>query len=100
MEATEVRKLAALEDQHWWYSERRAVLRRAVGAAVGSRSGDGGMTAIDIGAAGGGNTRVLRDMGLLAVPIEYGPAGAEVARSRGLLSVRGDATRLPVADES
>jgi SAM-dependent methyltransferase len=39
-------------------------------------------------------------MGLLAVPIEYGSAGAEVARNRGLLSVRGDATRLPVADES
>jgi SAM-dependent methyltransferase len=100
MEATEVRKLAALEDQHWWYSERRAVLRRAISSALVGRTGGGRLTAIDIGAAGGGNTRVLRDMGLFAIPIEYGSDGAEVARDRGLLSVRGDATRLPVADGS
>ncbi len=26
MEGTEVRKLAAVEDRHWWYKERRSLL--------------------------------------------------------------------------
>lgn len=89
MEATEVRKLAELEDAHWWYSERRHLLRRMV-----RRGGDTGV-ALDIGAAGGGNTRVLRALGLRAVAVEYGADGARVARDRGLDVVRADAGALP-----
>ena len=59
MEGTEVRKLAALEDAHWWYRERRHLL--AHGARAGCRPG----AALDVGAAGGGNTRVLRDARLV-----------------------------------
>ncbi len=90
MEATEVRKLAALEDRHWWYAERRALLRRELHGIVPG-------VALDVGAAGGGNTRVLRDAGWHAVALEYGVDGAEVARSRGLHVVRGDAQALPFA---
>lgn len=93
MEGTEVRKLAALEDTHWWYRERRHLLAKAL---VGMTPGD----ALDIGAAGGGNTRVLRDLGWRPVALEYGADGAAVAHERGLDVVRGDATRLPVADGS
>lgn len=93
MEGTEVRKLAALEDEHWWYRERRHILARTV---AGMTPG----TALDIGAAGGGNSRVLRDLGWNVIPLEYGPEGAEVAAERGLSVIRADATRLPVADES
>ena len=93
MEATEVRKLAELEDEHWWYRERRHLLAAQV---RGLRPG----VALDVGAAGGGNTRVLRDLGWRAVPLEYGVDGAEVAVGRGLPVVRGDATALPFADES
>ncbi len=93
MEGTEVRKLAQLEDQHWWYRERRHLLAKAIdGLSPG--------TALDIGAAGGGNTRVLRDHGWSAVALEYGVEGAEVARGRGLATVRADATRLPFGDHS
>ncbi|MDP9393045.1 MAG: class I SAM-dependent methyltransferase [Actinomycetota bacterium] len=93
MEATEVRKLAALEDTHWWYAERRRLLRRELrNLAPG--------VAVDVGAAGGGNTRVLRDAGWRAVALEYGPDGAEVARGRGLTAVRGDATALPFRSAS
>ena len=53
MEGTEVRKLAELEDAHWWYRERRHLLAKAISGLTPGR-------AIDIGAAGGGNTRVLR----------------------------------------
>ena len=93
MEGTEVRKLAALEDAHWWYRERRHLLSRAI---QGLRPG----TAMDIGAAGGGNTRVLRDAGWSVVALEYGVEGAQVAAERGLPVLRGDATALPVADGS
>ena len=93
MEGTEVRKLAALEDAHWWYRERRHLLSRMLdGVPAG--------TAMDIGAAGGGNTRVLRSKGFSVTALEYGADGAEVAAGRGLAVVRGDATALPVADDS
>ncbi|GAB3692698.1 class I SAM-dependent methyltransferase [Angustibacter aerolatus] len=93
MEATEVRKLAELEDAHWWYRERRHLLAREVRGLVPGR-------ALDVGAAGGGNTRVLRALGWDAAALEYGEEGAGVARSRGLATLRADATRLPVADAS
>jgi SAM-dependent methyltransferase len=93
VEGTEVRKLAALEDGHWWYRERRHLLSRMLdGVPVG--------TAMDIGAAGGGNTRVLRSRGFSVTALEYGADGAQVAAERGLAVVRGDATALPVADDS
>lgn len=91
MEATEVRKLAALEDKHWWYAERRHLLRTAVRDL---RPG----AALDIGAAGGGNTRVLRELGWHAVALEYGTDGAQIAAERGLSVIRADATALPVRD--
>lgn len=93
VEAIEVRKLAALEDTHWWYAERRHRLARDV-----RRLGHG--VALDVGAAGGGNTRVLRRLGWRACALEYGVDGAEVAAERGLPVVRGDATALPVRSES
>ena len=93
MEGTEVRKLAELEDDHWWYRERRHLLAKAISGLTPGR-------ALDIGAAGGGNTRVLRQHGWDAVALEYGADGAEVAHGRGLSTVRADATRLPFADAS
>jgi SAM-dependent methyltransferase len=90
MEGIEVRKLTELEDRHWWYRERRNLLARAVrGLTPG--------TALDIGAAGGGNTRVLQGLGWRAGAIEYGPEGAQVCHERGIPVLRGDATRLPLA---
>ncbi len=92
MEATEVRKLAALEDKHWWYKERRVLLDREL-----ARLGTPG-TALDIGAAGGGNTRVLKARGWRPLAVEYGEDGAEVAQERGLDVMRADARYLPVRD--
>jgi len=48
----------------------------------------------------GGNTAVLRDLGWHVVGVDYSPASAEAASQRGLMLVRGDARRLPLADES
>jgi len=93
VKGTEVRKLAALEDAHWWYRERRNLLRRMVDGIAPGR-------AMDIGAAGGGNTRVLQSAGWSVTALEYGADGAQVAAERGLQVVRGDATALPVEDDS
>ncbi len=93
MEATEVRKLAQLEDTHWWYSERRYLLAKALRARSAGR-------ALDVGAAGGGNTRVLRRAGWNAVALEYGADGAAVAAERGLRVIRADATALPLPAQS
>jgi SAM-dependent methyltransferase len=93
VDASEVRKLAALEDAHWWYAERRHLLASALkGVPVGR--------ALDVGAAGGGNTRVLKELGWDAAALEYGAAGAQVAAERGVRVLRGDATALPVRPES
>lgn len=90
MEATELRTLVTVEDRHWWYKERRALLARELRRLpVRGR-------ALDIGAAGGGNTRVLRAHGWQALALEYAPTAAEIARERGLAVIRGDARELPV----
>lgn len=94
VEATEIRKLAALEDTHWWYRERRALLARSL-RAVGQPG-----EALDVGAAAGGNTRVLRRFGWRPVALEYSQSGAEVAKARGLDVIRGDARLLPVRSRS
>ncbi len=93
MEGTEVRKLTELEDRHWWYRERRHLLDRAV---AGLRPGD----ALDVGAAGGGNTRVLLRRGWRAAALEFGADGAQVCHERGIAVLRGDATSLPLAPDS
>jgi SAM-dependent methyltransferase len=93
MEATEVRKLTALEDRHWWYRERRRLLARSV---AGLTPG----TAVDVGAAGGGNTRVLQRLGWRVAALEYGTEGARVCAERSIPVLRGDATRLPLASKS
>ncbi|MCW2681910.1 MAG: methyltransferase [Frankiales bacterium] len=94
MDAAEIAKLGRLEDRHWWYAERRRLLRRML------RHRPTGGWALDLGAAAGGNTRVLKAAGWQCVALEYSQVGAELARGRGLTSLRGDATQLPLTDGS
>lgn len=93
VEAGEMRKLVALEDRHWWYAERRHLIARLV------RPLSPGL-ALDLGAAGGGNTRVLRDLAWQAVALEYAADGVRAARERGVPTLRADAGSLPLADTS
>ena len=93
MKATEVRKLTALEDRHWWYRERRRLLARSVADLTPG-------TALDVGAAGGGNTRVLQGLGWQVSALEFGADGAEVCAERSIPVVRADATKLPIAPAS
>lgn len=93
MEGAEIRKLVTLEDEHWWYRERRNLLRRRVRDLAPGQ-------ALDIGAAGGGNTRVLESLGWEVLALEFSADGAAVAAERGLQVIRADAQCLPVADAS
>ncbi|MEV0144560.1 MULTISPECIES: class I SAM-dependent methyltransferase [unclassified Nonomuraea] len=97
MEATEIRRTVELEDRHWWYRERRAILARELRAL--RRSGRPGK-ALDIGAAGGGNTRVLVRHGWDALVADYSETAVELARERGLRAIQADARKLPLPDES
>lgn len=94
MDTVEIHKLTALEASHWWYKERRALLDRELRRL--NRPG----LALDIGAAGGGNTEVMRARGWQAVAVDYAMTAVEVARSRGLSAFRADARRLPVSSGS
>jgi SAM-dependent methyltransferase len=90
VDTAELMLLTSLEDRHWWYRERRAILRREL------RRLPGPGRALDVGAAGGGNTRVLNAHGWRAVAVEYSDSAAAVAHARGIRAVRGDARELPV----
>jgi SAM-dependent methyltransferase len=94
MESTELRRLIALEDTHWWYRERRDILRREL-----RRMGPPGR-AVDVGAAGGGNTRVLMEEGWEATATDLSDTGVALAGERGVKAVRADARELPFASGS
>jgi SAM-dependent methyltransferase len=93
LDEQEIRKSAALEERHWWYAGRRALVRERVN---GIRPG----RALDVGSGPGGNTQTLADLGWATTALEHSPAAAGLVRSRGLDVVRGDAAALPFADES
>lgn len=92
MDRDEIEKLGRLEDRHWWYAERRWLLRQA----LATRPANG--WALDLGAAAGGNTRVLRKAGWSCLAMDFTQVGAELAQGRGLMAVRGDGTALPLKD--
>jgi SAM-dependent methyltransferase len=94
MKPAELQLLTALEDRHWWYRERRAILARQLRQVPGTGR------ALDIGAAGGGNTRVLQARGWQAVALEYSDSVADVAMARGISAIRADARYLPLSSGS
>ena len=94
MKPAELQLLTSLEDRHWWYRERRAILGRQLRRVPGTGR------ALDIGAAGGGNTRVLQAHGWQAVALEYSDSVADVAMGRGISAIRADARYLPLSSAS
>ena len=91
MDEDEIVKSARLEKSHWWYAERRALVRRMMADVPPGR-------AVDVGCGSGGNTGVLRELGWQVAGLEYHPAAARLASTRGLPVVRGDARQLPFRD--
>jgi SAM-dependent methyltransferase len=93
MDEQEIAKSAALEQRHWWYAGRRALVRRLLRGVHPGR-------AVDIGSGSGGNTAVLRDLGWDVAALEWSPTASRLVAARGIPTVRGDARRLPFADAS
>jgi SAM-dependent methyltransferase len=93
MDDEELRRSAALEERHWWYSGRRALVRRRMRGVPAGR-------ALDVGPGPGGNAAVLRDLGWQVTGVELTEVGARLCAERGIDVVRGDATCLPVPDRS
>ena len=93
MDEAEIEKSAALEDRHWWYAERRALVKRLVEPLSPGR-------AVDVGCGSGGNADVLRSLGWDVVALDYSMASASLTARRGLNVVRGDAKQLPIRSDS
>ena len=88
----QIENMANLEDDHWWYRERRYLIAQAIEGLPPGR-------ALDIGAAAGGNTAVLQSAGWQATALEFSETGVDLARSRGLDVVQGDARSIPFPDD-
>ncbi|WP_344596509.1 class I SAM-dependent methyltransferase [Actinomadura vinacea] len=101
MDTIELQRIVEVEDDNWWYLERRAILARelcraaAAGAGAPGRAGIPGR-AVDIGAAGGGNTRVLKDHGWRAIAIDNSPTAVDLCLAQGINACHGDACFLPL----
>jgi SAM-dependent methyltransferase len=90
VDTSELLLLTSVEDRHWWYRERRAILGREL------RRLQGPGLALDVGAAGGGNTRVLTAHGWQAVAVEFSGSAVDIAHARGVSAMQADARELPV----
>lgn len=94
MDDAEITKLGELEKTHWWYMERRAILRRELPPLSESR------IALDIGAAVGANTEVLASRGWQAAGIDTNLVAAAAIYARGFPGMLASACSLPFADST
>jgi SAM-dependent methyltransferase len=94
MLAEEVERLAEAEDRHWWFRARRRLLAREL-----RRLGPPGR-ALDIGAAGGGNTQLLAERGWDALGTDFSATAVDLLRRRSLDALHADARDLPLESRS
>ncbi|WP_141580780.1 bifunctional 2-polyprenyl-6-hydroxyphenol methylase/3-demethylubiquinol 3-O-methyltransferase UbiG [Actinomadura sp. WMMA1423] len=92
MDTIELQRIARIENDNWWYRERREILS----AELLRFSVPG--TAVDIGAASGACCRVLADHGWSATAIDLSPDAVALARTRGVEAYEGDARYLPLPE--
>jgi SAM-dependent methyltransferase len=114
LEVYAYREQFELEDEHWWFEGRRAViwsLLRSVGVGDGVRGPAGGLgdgrrerdTGLRILDAGCGTGRNLLEFGTLGrvAGVDVSPEAIEFCRRRGIEGVRqGQVEQLPFADRS
>lgn len=90
MDTIELQRIARIENDNWWYRERREILS----AELLRFSVPG--TAVDIGAASGASCRVLAGHGWSATAIDLSPDAVALARAYGVEAYEGDARYLPL----
>lgn len=90
MEPREYERMFALEDHHWWFRSKRALVRTLL-EQYASGPGRG----LDLGCGTGGTLAALGPEGRW-VGLDYEPLALAFCRKRGLARlVRGSATALP-----
>jgi ubiquinone/menaquinone biosynthesis C-methylase UbiE len=96
MERDEYRRMADVEDRHWWYRSTRSLLRQL----LEPRLAPGG-TFLDVGAGTGATGAWLGEHGAV-VASDFEPVALELHRERhdALGFVAADVNRLPFADRS
>ncbi len=93
VDTIELQRVARIENDNWWYRERRAILSREL--LRYSVPGD----AVDIGAGAGGNSKELAAHGWQATAIDLNPVAVALARAHGVEAYEGDARYLPLPSE-
>ncbi|GAA4236908.1 hypothetical protein GCM10022254_47640 [Actinomadura meridiana] len=93
MDTIELRRIARIENDNWWYRERREI----ISAELLRFSMPG--AAVDIGAAAGAASRVLAEHGWDATAIDLSPEAVALARGHGVDAHEGDARYLPLPPE-
>lgn len=91
MDEEEIRRSAELEQRHWWYAGRRALVRHELAGLSPGR-------ALDVGCGSGGNSDVLRRLGWEVTGLDHSEEAVRAARRRRLAVLRGDARSLPFRD--
>ena len=93
MDESEYHRIAAAEDDHWWYRSTRGLVRELLAPWLRP-----GLRAIDVGAGPGGNGAWLAAHGTVTA-LDVEPVALAYVRHRRpeLQPVRGSATALPFA---
>jgi ubiquinone/menaquinone biosynthesis C-methylase UbiE len=96
MELDEYRRMADVEDVHWWYRSTRALLQQLLGTSVAS-----GGRFLDVGCGTGATGGWLAERGdLVAVDFERQALALFGERHSSIGRVAADAGRLPFAADS
>jgi ubiquinone/menaquinone biosynthesis C-methylase UbiE len=98
VEAEEYARIAAVEDDHWWYRTTRGIVADLLRRHVAGRNG---LRVLDAGCGPGGNGAWLATHGTV-VGIDRSPEALHFVRERRarVRPVRGDVTALPLGDAS
>ncbi len=89
-----------VEDSHWWYVGRRAILESFLEQIVqNTKSETQNPKILDVGCGTGGNLEMLAKFGA-AEGVDVSDAALEFCKLKGLKAHKGLAESLPFADES
>jgi len=87
-----------VEDSHWWYVGRRAILESFLEQII-QKTKIQNPKILDVGCGTGGNLEMLAKFGA-AEGVDVSDDALEFCRKKGLKTHKGLAERLPFADES
>lgn len=95
MNKDELSSLASIEEKHWWFKERRELLR------LWAQTFEASSQFLDIGAGVGRQSLLLRDeLGMQVTAIELSDFGVAACLKSNLKVIQVSATQLPLSSES